>query len=195
MFSKIKLPVNSREMPQSTALQFSPDGTQLASAGFDRSVHLWSLATREDIKSLIGHSQIIDQILFSPDGKCLLVADAIETKLWNLTDETITFHTPQAKCPMAFTPDGKTLITAPGEVHFWQVATGDELLTFPHYGYDSRTLSISPTGNALAQAGGNRDESNGVESGNGRISDAIALELTYRYFLQRYRDSPPYCYS
>lgn len=63
---------------------------------------------------------------------------------------------------MTFTRDSNTLITAPGEVHFWQTATGEELLGFPHYGYDSHALALSSDGKILAQAGGNRDESNGV---------------------------------
>lgn len=147
---------------QVDAMQFSPKGMQLASSGEDKTVKIWNLETREIISSLSGHKQIVQKILFTPDGNSLLTSDPVESMLWKLEDSTLRYTLPDGACPMVFTPDGRTLMTAPGEVHFWQVETGDELLTYPHYGYDSRCLAVSPDGKFIAQAGGNKDETNGV---------------------------------
>ena len=144
------------------AVLFSPDGTRLASAGDDKIVKIWNVETRAAVSTLQGHSNGIGKLLFTPDGRGLLTADAAESKFWNLSNGKVRFTLPLGNCPMCFTDDGRTLITAPGEVHFWQVATGDELLVYPHYGYDSHCLTLSPDGKMLAQAGGNRDETNGV---------------------------------
>ncbi len=152
----------SGESARANALRYSPDGEQLASASFDHSLCLWKIASQGLVKTLNGHQQVIEQIQFSPDGKSLATADVNRANLWILSDDAVRFTLPHGSCPMAFTSDNRTLITAPGEVHFWQAATGDELITFPHYGYDSRTVALSPDGQILTQAGGNRDESNGV---------------------------------
>ncbi len=100
--------------------------------------------------------------MFSPDGKNVVTSDAEQSYVWDFSDATIRYPLPCGSCPMVFSPDSRTLIAAPGEVLFLQVATGDELITFPHYGYDSRTLAITLDGKIIAQAGGNRDESNGI---------------------------------
>jgi WD40 repeat protein len=54
---------------------FSPDGKLLASATGtvfgDNSVKLWDVATGELARQLTGHTQLLYQVAFSPDGKTL----------------------------------------------------------------------------------------------------------------------------
>ncbi len=147
---------------QVLAIQFSPDGSHLASAWDDHSVNIWNVETRQIISTLRGHKGRVERLLFSPDGQGLLTSGPSETQFWNLAGNTLRFTIPHGNCPLAFTPDGRTLISAPDEVYFWQVATGDELLVYPRYGYDSRSLAVSSDGNSVAHAGGNRDETAGV---------------------------------
>ena len=53
---------------------FAPDGKTIASAGSDRTVRLWNVATGALRRTLKGHSGRIEAVAFSPDGT--LVASA-----------------------------------------------------------------------------------------------------------------------
>lgn len=67
-----------------SALSFSPDGTRLASAGSDRVVQIWYLATGSLLYSLKGHTQGISDLAWSPDSA--YVASGSDDKLvhvWN----------------------------------------------------------------------------------------------------------------
>jgi WD40 repeat protein len=57
------------------ALAFSPDGTLLATGGYDGALTLWNLATGRAWIALGGHSTgPIESMAFSPDGQTLLTA-------------------------------------------------------------------------------------------------------------------------
>jgi len=53
------------------ALAFSPDGTRLASAGHDKRVVLWDMATGES-RRLLGHTAGANGVAFLPDGRSLV---------------------------------------------------------------------------------------------------------------------------
>ena len=65
-------------------LEFSPDGTKLASGSKDKTVRLWDMTTGEKITTLNGHTSIVETLVFSPDGKTLVSAGQDGTILvWN----------------------------------------------------------------------------------------------------------------
>ena len=47
---------------------FHPDGKRLASAGRDRAIWLWDLATGQEVARLEGHTNYVFSLAFSPDG-------------------------------------------------------------------------------------------------------------------------------
>jgi dipeptidyl aminopeptidase/acylaminoacyl peptidase len=151
------------------SLAFSPDGKTLAtgSGGDPReakpsSVILWDVATGKEKATLPGHANSITWVGFAPDGKTLASASCGiyekekgvvqkplpgEIKLWDvatakeLATLPIRTITPLQFFSLAFTADGKTLISATwsfGEteneiglaVQHWEVANGKERAAF-----------------------------------------------------------------
>ena len=53
---------------------FSPGGDLLATAARDRKVHLWDLATGQELFALEGHHSTPTRLRFSPDGRILASA-------------------------------------------------------------------------------------------------------------------------
>ena len=64
----------------------SPDGTLLAAAYDDYTIHLWDIATQEELgRELYGHSHPITDLTFSPDGKLLISSSSDGTiRLWGV---------------------------------------------------------------------------------------------------------------
>ena len=65
----------------------SPDGSELASAGADRSIKIWSLPARKHLFTLTGHDGKVESVDFSPDGA--LLASGGEDKSVRLWDARV----------------------------------------------------------------------------------------------------------
>ena len=62
-----------------------PDGKQLATTSWDKTVKIWDLKTRKDIVTITGHIKRVHSIAFSPDRKRLLTASEDKTvKVWDI---------------------------------------------------------------------------------------------------------------
>lgn len=110
---------------------FSPDGRTLAvtSADQNQKVKLWDIEGNRLISTLTGFKKdvyILNQS-FSPDGR-IVVVPSIGTrkpglKLWDARTGQLLAVVDEALQPVAFTPDGKTMLTGgpKGEVLFWDL--------------------------------------------------------------------------
>ena len=109
------------------SVSFSPDGTTLACTSEDGIIKLWDVETHENIATLQGNGDYRPggsfSALFSPDGTRLVSWGGFgdEVELWDVaTHENIaTLHTGWVSY-VAFSPDGTTLASGPGEL--WDVA-------------------------------------------------------------------------
>jgi WD40 repeat protein len=54
-----------------TSVAFSPDGKQVVSGSYDKTVRLWDATTGAALQTLKGHSSDVRSVAFSPDGKLL----------------------------------------------------------------------------------------------------------------------------
>jgi WD40 repeat protein len=99
-----------------TAVAFSHDGAQLASASRDKTIKLWDTTTGELRKTLKGHSSSVTAVAFSHDGAQLASASHDETiKLWDPTTgelrTTLKGHSSSVTA-VAFSHDGAQLASA-----------------------------------------------------------------------------------
>ena len=101
-------------------LAVSPDGASLASASWDHTVRLWSLADGAQ-RVLEGHTQNVNGVAFAPDGKSLVsVGYDLAVRIWPVTGgapATITLPSPLNA--VAIAPDGEIATGgADGKVRF-----------------------------------------------------------------------------
>jgi WD40 repeat protein len=97
-----------------TSLAFSPtDVAVLASAGFDGTIILWDLASRQPLAKPIGaSSEKVWCLAFSPDGKTLAAGDQDgRIVLWDVRSRTQLSEADEGQVvlSLAFSPDSRTL--------------------------------------------------------------------------------------
>jgi DNA-binding beta-propeller fold protein YncE len=108
------------------AADWSPDGNVIATAGYDRTIQLWDVATGKNLQTLKGHNGAVFAVDFSPDGSTLISGAADDTaKVWDVaTGQRLdTLAQPQgAVLSVAFTPDGEYLVagSADNRLRVWR---------------------------------------------------------------------------
>ncbi len=141
---------------------FSPDGTRIVTASFDKTGRLWDAATGKQIAVLSGHDDRVRSAAFSPDGTRVVTASNDKTaRLWDVaTGKQIAVmrgHTDLVSSA-AFSPDGKRVVTASFDKtgRLWDAATGQEIAVMR--GHDNYVLCavFSPDGTRIATASGDK---------------------------------------
>lgn len=164
------------------SVSWSPDGTQLASAGGDGTVKVWDVAKQQEVLSLQDHTGSVNSVSWSPDGKRIASAGEDHTvKVWDVGLATCVYTLAEHATPVlavSWSHDGRRLASASvgqkeesgGSVKIWNVATQMCELTLEGHTTPINAVAWRPDNRQLASAGGNRLP--GTPDQNVRIWDA-----------------------
>jgi WD40 repeat protein len=132
-------------------VEFSPDGTRLASAGGDGSVRVRDLRSGA-VRVLLGHAQTVYSLAFSPDGTRLVSGDApsqAEARLWRLdTGQSRTVQHEAAIKRLWWSRDGRRVYSGGYELRRWQDVLPEDARGLRAW-IDAHTEVVAP---ALADA-------------------------------------------
>src|SRR5262249_39815487 len=148
-----------------TSVAYSPDGRWIGTASWDGTARLWDAQTGQEVRRLevppskSYNPAYLARILFSPDGKFVVVAQqAAPTEpgamVWNrLTGEKV-HEFPAADGSVAVSPDGRLIACAgSGVIRLYELASGKAVRELRGPQDRIGSLTFSPDGNTLVSTG------------------------------------------
>jgi WD40 repeat protein len=132
-----------------------PDGRVIGTVGEDGRASLWETATGRHVRNVAEVDTVLTGITFSPDGETVATTgQGIAPRLWAVVG-TIELGAPDNYANIAYSPDGRLVITASwvaSGLIVWNPATGDQWVTRAPYMpvYDA---VFSPNGTMIVTGG------------------------------------------
>ncbi|KST67491.1 WD40 domain-containing protein [Mastigocoleus testarum] len=143
------------------SLEWSPDGSLLASASHDTTIIIWEKKTSKIKTVLKGHSSDIYSVTWSPNGQMLASGSYDNTiKIWSVATGQMLFiiegHTGAVNC-VQFSCDGKLLASksSDGTVRLWSCDIWEQLAVIDEPTFKSLPfgLAFHPSEQILASLG------------------------------------------
>jgi len=144
-----------------SGVAFSPDGNQIASASFDKTVRLWDLKTNQVLHTFTGHSDFVYAVAFSPKGDWY--ATASKDKTSRLIDvatgkSKFTFSSDAEVLAVAVRPDGAQVVTAGLDpaLSWFDVSTGERVRRQGGHNIATHEIQFDLQGTLAVSAGGDK---------------------------------------
>jgi WD40 repeat protein len=138
-------------------LAIAPDGQRALLSTRDKSLCLWDVASRREVRRFTGPTGRPQAIVFAPDRPMAASGDGNTIRRWNLENgaqaRVLTHHTNFVQ-GLAFLRDGRLASCGDdGSVRLWDINTGEELCRFEGHQEPVRTVSSTADGRFIASAG------------------------------------------
>jgi len=144
-------------------LAFSRDRITLVSGSDDKTIKIWNLNNKKEIRTLKGHLDIVYSVAISPDGQILVSGSKDKTiKIWNLQTgqliNTLDGHKDFVNS-VAISPDGQTIASGSYDhtIKLWNLKTLQLIRTFEGHSAEVLSVAISPDNQTLIS--GSKDKS------------------------------------
>jgi len=140
----------------------------LASGSWDNTIKLWDINTGKEIRTLIGHTNWVNCVAFSSDGKFLASGSAdCTTKLWDVNTgkeiQTLIGHSDSVssvayspRVPATNSNDRQLVASSSNDytIKLWQVHTGRNICTFTGHSFFVNCIAFSQDGEIIASGSG-----------------------------------------
>ena len=138
------------------SLAVTPDGSLLASAGWDETIRLWSLPGGEHVATLRGHESLVGSLAVTPDESLLASGSGSRGTigLWSLPGgehvATLEGHRGGVRS-LAVTPDGSLLVSGSGDrtIRLWRLPDGESVAKLRGHRGGVYSLAVTPDGSLL----------------------------------------------
>jgi WD40 repeat protein len=140
----------------------APDGSWLATGGYDRAVRLWDMATGKQRAVFGGYRSGGRPVEFEPDGVSQLVSTFYDRLMQALEDvarpkeRALLARHWKAAYAIAVAPDGSWLAVTglDPKVRVWDVATGNQRFVLDGHRGEVYAAAVAPDGSWMATGGG-----------------------------------------
>ena len=136
------------------AVTTTPDGKTVISASND--IRIWNTHTGAETGRLNGHTSQVMLLTMTPDGQRLVSASGDVINVWDWktgqTLTTIQFQLAERLARLAVSPDGRFAVGCTWQAFrfiVWDLATGEEILSFGEGYAFPVALAISPDGSKI----------------------------------------------
>ncbi|MUH01380.1 protein kinase [Scytonema sp. UIC 10036] len=134
----------------------------IVSGSDDKSIKIWDLKNKKEIRTLKGHKELVYSVALSADGQTLASGGKDNTiRIWNLNTgqeiRTLVGHSSYVNS-VAMSADSQILASGSYDktIKIWNLKTGQEINTLKGHEGEVLSVAISPDGLTLASGGTDR---------------------------------------